>query len=255
MNITHISISRNRVWNQCAQAYKFKYHLQIPSPIEEPGYFLYGKVMHKISEEYCKSKGETPLYEIATDVLSGKIPLERQGANTAIKLEDQYKKSLPEHLRSFKKLISETGTDGLLEWTFKYDLDPPNGKNLVGFIDRIIQKGDKFFLLDYKTTKRGMWRKTPQTITKDLQLRAYARIVQKEFGAKPENIRAALFYYGGGDLIGTKFNEESLISAEKELLQAYNDIQGADPNQVVGNLGWHCSRCEWRKLCPFYALT
>ncbi|MFX5760977.1 PD-(D/E)XK nuclease family protein, partial [Acinetobacter baumannii] len=79
-------------------------------------------------------------------------------------------------------------------------------------------------IIDYKTTKKGMWRKDTNTIRKDLQLRCYGRVVQREFGAKAENIMAALYYLEGGNLVATKFTEQSLASSEKELLDAYNQI-------------------------------
>jgi RecB family exonuclease len=126
---------------------------------------------------------------------------------------------------------------------------------ITGFLDRLIIRGDKYFILDYKTTKKGRWRKNKYTIRGDLQMRAYARVVQRNFGAKPENIRAALYYVEGGDLVATAFNDAMLIEAERELLQAYNDIKQADPDKVYGRTGDHCSRCDYVRMCPFYSLT
>ena len=114
---------------------------------------------------------------------------------------------------------------------------------------------DKFFILDYKTTKKGKWRKNPNTIRQDLQLRFYARVVQKEFNAKPENIQAALYYLEGPELVATRFNEGMLLTAEKELYDTFKEIVNTKPNDVWGRVGDQCKRCDYRKTCPFYSLT
>jgi hypothetical protein len=79
--------------------------------------------------------------------------------------------------------------------------------------------------------------------------------VWKEFGVKPENIKGALYYLEGANLIPTKFTEQSLLAAEKELLEAYNQIHGMPPEKAYGNVGQHCSRCVYRPKCRFYSLT
>lgn len=254
MNITHISVSRKSVWDQCKKLYYYQYHIKQESPEEEPFYFVYGKIVHKIAEEYVRSRGNRQLKEVTNDVLEGRIPIETyQGTDTiAPDLPFEYKMRLPEHLGSIKKITDQIGYDGELEWPFEYDLDPPNNKKVVGFIDRLIKKGDQFWIIDYKTTKKGRFRKNKKTIKNDLQLRAYARIVQKHFGAPAENIRAALYYLEGGELIGVRFTENSLIAAERELLNAYNDIAEFPADKAWGTVGWHCTRCAYRSICPFY---
>jgi CRISPR/Cas system-associated exonuclease Cas4 (RecB family) len=139
-----------------------------------------------------------------------------------------------------------------LERKFRFDLDPPNEKFATGFIDRLFIKGDKAFIIDYKTTKRGPFRETTETVKRDLQLRCYSRVVQKEFGIEAGNIFAALYYLEGGDFIGAKYTEQSLINVEAELLNAYNQIAESNPDRVVGKIGPHCKRCEYNVICPFY---
>lgn len=250
MNIEHISVSRSKTFKQCAQLYKFKYHLKIPNPGEEQFYFTYGKIVHKIAETYVEEKAKRSLAEISTDVLRGKIEIEP--GKVAPPLPKDYQRRLNGHLRSIQTLTEQIGADGILEYKFRYDLDPPNEKFVTGFIDRLIIKGDKAFIIDYKTTKKGPYRETAESIVFDLQLRCYARVVQKEFGIEPQNIKAALLYLEGGNLVATKFNQDSLLRAEQELLDCYNEIKDADPDRVWGKTGMHCSRCEYNKMCPFY---
>jgi CRISPR/Cas system-associated exonuclease Cas4 (RecB family) len=250
----HMSVSRRQLWSDCQNAYKFRYHLKIIPDEPVKPYFVYGKVIHKIIEEYTREQGKRAIESIAADVLNGKIETE-PGAGVPF-LEPDYQKKLAGHLRNLKTLTDKIGYDGYLEWKFHYDIQPPDKHFITGFIDRLIIRGDKYFILDYKTTKKGFWRKNANTIRKDLQLRCYARVVQKEFGAKAENIRAALYYVdsGNGDLISTRFSEESLITAEQELHDAYKEITSTKPEDVYGRVNDQCKRCSYRKICSFYSL-
>lgn len=253
MNIEHISVSRHSLFQQCPQAYKYKYHLKLESNEPEPFYFVYGKIIHKIAEEYVQQDGKQLLSEVAMDVLKGRIPLERGSSDVfAPALPAEYQRRMPEHLRAVKTITDQIGMGGHLEYGFNYDLDPPNGKFIKGFIDRLIQRGDMWFILDYKTTKKGKWRKDPESIVHDLQLRTYARVVQTHFNVPAQNIRAALYYLEGGNLVAAKFSEESLIAAEQELLEAYNQIHAMAPDQTRGNVGGHCYRCAYKSICPYF---
>ena len=257
MNISHMSVSRHSVIELCEQQYKYKYHLKTESLEPEPFYFIYGKIFHKIAEEYVLNKGEKPLSEITKSVLSGEIVLEESNGQPVYApfLPDSYRNRLGEHLRNLKKLTDQLGYDGYAEYDFEYDLDYPNKKNLVGFIDRLFQRGDNWYVIDYKTTQRGPYRKNEKTVLSDLQLRCYAKVVQKNFNVKAENIKTALYYVEGGNLIGASFTQDNLDSAEVELRKAYLHIESKNENTVTGNVGEHCSRCNWRKICPFYQAT
>lgn len=260
MNIEHISVSRKGVWDLCQEQYKFKYHLKVIPDGEEPFYFVYGKIVHKIAEEYVEAGGKKLIQECATDVITGKVEIEKsknpnEPGRKAPPIPMEYKRRLPEHMSAIKKITDQIGFDGKREYEFKYDLDPPHNRLVTGFIDRLIIRGDNYFIVDYKTTKKGNFRKTPQNIKYDLQLRTYARVVQREFGAKPENIKAALYYLEGGNLIATGFTDKSLLSAEAELLEAYRQIEALPPEKAYGNVGFHCNRCDYRKRCKFYSLT
>ena len=253
MKIDHLSVSRVGVWQLCQQQYKYRYHEKLPSLEEDPIYFIYGSIVHKIAEKYIEAKGEILISEIAENVMNGKISMD--GKPVPKQLPTEYKNKLIEHIRAIKKISDQLGYDGETEWEFNYDLDPPNKRVVNGYIDRLVQKDDKFWILDYKTTKKGPWRKGAKDITSDLQLRTYARVVQKTFDVRAENVKAALYYLDGAELVGACFSESSLDSVERELLKYYLDIEKTNPNGVLGNVGSHCSRCDYRKICPFYSLT
>lgn len=253
MKIDHLSVSRVGVWQLCKQQYKYKYHEKIPSLEEDPIYFTYGSIVHKIAERYIESKGKILISEIAEQVLDGRIPLDERKKLT--KLPTEYKNKLVNHIRAIKKISDKLGYEGHTEWEFNFDLDPPKKRIVTGYIDRLIQKDNNFWILDYKTTKQGPWRKSAKDIVNDLQLRTYARVVQKTFDIKAENIKTALYYLEGAELVGASFTSKSLDSVEQELLNYYLEIEKTNPNGVLGNVGSHCNRCDWRKICPFYSLS
>lgn len=251
MEINHISVSREGTWKECRQRYKFRYHLKVPAPGEEPFYFIYGKIVHKIAEEYVSCKGERPLNVISAAVLQGDILVEEDKAPP---LPADYKNRLPGHLRAIESLTQKVGFLGELELPFNLDLDPPNQKMVAGVIDRLIPKNDKYFIIDYKTTKRGKWRKDGLTIKKDLQLRVYAWAVHQIYKVDYDKIRGALYYLEGANLIPVKFTEQSVVAAITELTAVYDEIKTFDANLVIGTTGDHCTRCDYKSICPFYKL-
>lgn len=250
MHIEHISVSRKKCHDTCQQQYKYRYHLRLPRPGEEPFYFIYGKIVHKIAELYVENKGKISIGDWAKDVLRGKYPIDE--GKTCPPIPDDYQRKFQRHLRAIQNLTEKIGTTGIVEWKFHFDLNPPNECFVTGFVDRLILNGDKAYIIDYKTTKKSKWRVNAQTVKDDLQLRAYARVVQREYNLEPQNIKAALFYLEGEELVACQYSQESLERAEKELLQAYESIKSADPDKVWGRVGWHCKQCDYASICPFY---
>lgn len=259
MDIEHISVSRKGCWDLCKQQYKYRYHLKIIPEGEQPFYFTYGKIIHKIAEIYVGRRGQSSLQECVKDVMEQRIPIEEGYEDKppvfAVPLEPDYAKRMPGHLRALQKLTDQIGFGGILEHEFRFDLDPPHERYIKGFIDRLIQKGDQFFIIDYKTSKKNRFRKNRLTIRTDLQLRMYAKVVQREFDVPAKNIYAALHYLEGGDLIGARYTQESIDAAEQELLEAYKQIEETSPDDAWGNVGDHCYRCDYRDRCPFLRIT
>jgi len=252
MNIERISVTRKQIWDTCRQQYKYRYFLKLESPEPEPFYFEYGKIVHKIAEEYVANKGERTLNEIRDAVIHGEIEIEN--GKKASKIPPAYMKRLPGHIRSIEALTKQIGFKGKLEHWFELDLDPPHNKRLVGVIDRLIanESKNKIFIIDYKTTKKGIWRKTPQTIGSDLQLRAYSRAVQVEYEVKAKQIAAALYYVEGGNLVPARFTQKAIDGAVRELITAFDEIKATNPDSIFGKVGNHCFRCDYKTICPYY---
>ena len=58
MNIEHISVSRKQCFDTCKAQYKYRYHLKIVSEEPTADHFTYGKIVHKVAENYVEEKGK-----------------------------------------------------------------------------------------------------------------------------------------------------------------------------------------------------
>jgi len=258
MDISRISVSRKSIWDECKLKYKYQYHLK-REPLEpKPYYFTYGNIIHKIAEEYVKGKGELSIQECHDLIFNKKIPIDKDKEGNPVyakKIHKDYQSRLPKHMASILHITQKLGFEGECECEFQHDLDPPNNRNIQAYIDRLIIEDDCYKILDYKTTKKGQFQKNEKTILDDLQLRMYCRLVQLKYNAEASQIKAALFYVDGSKLVPVRYSQKDLERAEKELLEAYKEIEGTDPDHAYGNVGDHCRRCDWRKICPFYSVT
>jgi CRISPR/Cas system-associated exonuclease Cas4 (RecB family) len=150
-------------------------------------------------------------------------------------------------------LSKKIGTGGMTEFSFKMDLEPPNKKFLVGLIDRVIEKDGNYFILDFKTTKKGEWRKTTSSILADLQLKCYSWVVHKTFKVDPSKIKVALYYLTDAQMVSAKYSSQTVEQASDKLLKVYNEIYSSNPDAVVGTVGEKtCKWCDYRTICPFF---
>ena len=250
MHIEHLSVSRTQCFDLCQQQYKYRYHLKVIPDKPEQIYFLYGKLVHKAAEIYVENKGETPISEIGKNLLLGQILFE--GTENLGRLTNDYIRKFYTHLAAIEKLTAKVGFEGLIEHKIEYDLDPPNNKKLLGFIDRLIIKNDMALIIDYKTSKDNAWRKTKETIKSDLQLNAYAFVVGEQFNIKPENIHAALFYLEGSKMVSTNFKEENLKKCKELLRNTFIKIEKIEDSKALANVGKHCYRCDYSNVCPYF---
>jgi len=251
----NLSVSKIKTFKTCAAQYRFNYIDRLPKKTRD--YHTYGKFTHEILETFHQKKIDgsklsngalmNKCFESACESFKDNLTAEQkqEGFDTMLVYLDKI---------SDKNHSASNQVVGVEE-SFWVDID--DKVLLRGFIDRTQMDSDGWFhVADYKTSKKGKYRKTkapgPRSIIHDLQLRCYAKVVQKEFGVPAENIKAALYYLEGGNLIGAKFSQESLDAAEEVMLNAYNRIEAKDPDKVVGTVGPHCTRCDYRSICPFY---
>lgn len=216
-------------------------------------HFVYGSIVHKIAEEYVRNKGQISITDIANELLKKKSNFKKNITEDGpMVLPMEYKNKLSDHLRAISSLTKELGFEGHLEYEFEFDLDPPNNKILKGAIDRLIPNRDLWYILDYKTTKKGNWWKDTDTIKHDLQLQAYSMVIQERFNTEATKIVAGLYYLEGPKIIGTKFTQDKLNNTKKILLDCYNEIEAALPEEAYHRIGFNCNNCAYNNVCePF----
>ena len=90
MDINHISVSRKGCFDLCQQQYKFKYHLKVETDVEEPFYFTYGKIVHRIAEKYVDYKGKKEIGEGIVIVFASKDGKIGLAAGVTSKLTSKY---------------------------------------------------------------------------------------------------------------------------------------------------------------------
>ena len=254
MLIEHLSVSRGQCYDLCHQQYKFKYHLKVIPDQHEQVYFVYGKLVHRAAEIYIQNKGEQDILEIGKKLLSGE--LEFPDREKLYLLTPEYKNKYWDHLVGVKLFSAEIakkfGFAGELEYKMLFDLDEPNQKMILGFIDRLIIKDDFALIIDYKTSKNNAWRKNKKTIKTDLQLSTYAYHVYDKYKISPKNIHAVLFYMEGRKAVSTNFEESYLLQTKELLKKTYMKIESHDDKIVTGKVGYHCRRCDFNNKCHFY---
>lgn len=252
MEIDYLSVSRKQCYDTCQQQYKYKYHLKIIPDKPQQFFFTYGQVIHKAAELYVATKGSKNLEYFIREILIGNISLDRNKPASKISLPSSYHEKITTHLRHLKKLTDFLGFDGDTEFEFQYDLNPPNKQILKGYIDRILQKNDKFFVIDYKTTKVGPFRKDKSTIKKDLQMQSYSLVVRDKFNIEGDKIVLALFYLEDGKMISVSFDDKTLDETKKYLIESFEEIKNKEPEKVNANVGNHCRFCDYNNICPYY---
>jgi CRISPR/Cas system-associated exonuclease Cas4 (RecB family) len=250
MHIEHLSVSRSGCFEQCQQQYKFKYHLKVIPDRPEQIYFTYGKIVHAAAEFFVEQKGQKKIRDIVSEIMTGELDFE--GSDKIFTLDDDYRRKLYEHTAFIEKFTEKVGYDGDIEYEVRYDLDPPKNKIFLGFIDRLIIKNDQAIILDYKTSKDNSWRKNKKTIKTDLQLCAYALYVHEHFNIEPEKIQAALVYLENPTVVSTNFTKKILAETKQTLKKTYSTIESIDADKVIGNVGYHCKRCDFNDKCAFY---
>ena len=184
------------------------------------------------------------------DLVQGRIDFD--GSQNLCNLDQTYFKKLYAHTAFIEKFTKKVGFEGQIEYEIKYDLDPPNNKFFLGYIDRLIIKNDTAIIIDYKTSKNNKWRKNKKSIKKDLQLNAYALHVHEHFNIEPEKIQAALVYLEDPEVVSTNFTKQGLISTKEFLKTSYYAIENSPENKVKGSVGFHCQRCDYSDQCLFY---
>jgi len=228
MKISRVSPSRLEVFDNCPFHYRLKYHDEIPETGEMPA-AQFGSWIHKGLELHVKDgvsiqealKSCVNDYSFGNDLLS----------------------FLPSILRNFQK-VNEGLEKGKTEFEFK--LDAGFGVPVNGVIDRLIPRGDRYLILDYKT---GRFQKTKSQLKTNYQLLIYAWAAHTLTETPYEKLDLALAYLRSGDLITVSFKAFEVETFLGVLAQKVKTIQEMEPEGAKPKPGGACNLCSYTDKC------
>lgn len=229
MKLTSMSASRLSTYLECPYKYKLRYHDGIEPP-EKTDASEFGNWLHKGFERCVKE--ERNLKEILKEELGNYT------------FSNSYLRNLPAILQNFEKVNSKL-EKGLTETPFT--IQEGTSVPLKGIIDRIVIKGEKVLVLDYKT---GKVQKSRKHLKNDPQLLMYCYAVSHLVKTSPDHIHLALFYVLSGDIEDVSFSREEINQFILYLERIVQEILNLDPEKAKPSINKWCSSCPYQ--CQTY---
>jgi len=243
---TRLSASAVESYETCPLQFKLEREWRMPR--EVPAAAQYGAAMHRVlrtyydAVRYGRAMGEEELLErFRADLADAGIQDRYQ--------YELYEKQGLEQLHDFLAQQRERPLPNVLhteEW-FEVRI---GGADVVGRIDRIDRlDGDRVAIVDYKTGKP----RSQQDADESLQLSIYALAAREKWGYRPDCI--VFHNLEENSVVTTTRSEADLAGARNRVQEVAHSI--AD-GKFSPKLGFHCSFCPYRNLCPateksFYA--
>jgi putative RecB family exonuclease len=242
MNYSH---SKIKLFENCKLAYKFRYidfvKVDVPTTIE----MFMGNLVHQALAKLYKdnlNKKELVTYYTATwdKMYTEKIQITKSGFT-----EKDYKKLGREYLETyfdeytpFDEEILGIETNNFLKL----------GSNTYSIrIDKLFQKGNTYFVCDYKTNSKMM---TDEEAKKDRQLAMYALWVKQQY---PEAKDVMLLW----NML--KFNKEVSVKKTYDQLKLVrratigliNEIN--ECREFPASVSGLCDYCVYKGICPEFS--
>lgn len=152
-----LSVSKTKTYSDCAKKYHFSYVLKLPK--KEKDYFIFGKFLHKILEDFHIEyiNGSTELNNIVMARVYKNALIEYKPKMTSEALKEAYG-IVDSYLQKLSSSEKDTGKILSVEKEFSFNIS--DTVILNGMIDRIqIDDDDVLHLADYKTTKNKKYLK------------------------------------------------------------------------------------------------
>jgi putative RecB family exonuclease len=261
-----LSYSSYRTYLECPLRWKYLYVERRP---EEPrGYFTFGRVVHSVLEELVRplvvpatrrrdgNESQTTLRdwsEPSTPASSGRSPV---GAEAVLALYDRLWSSegysSPEEEERYRAL----GRDLLLRYRDRLELDPPSpvaveehlearweGLTIHGYIDRIDRTpAGGLEVVDYKTSREL----SEEDAASSDQLSVYQVLVEHNYRAPVERL-SLLHLRSLTSLRTPPRGPRSLEPLHQRMGEVADGIREEAFEPTPGR---HCSRCDFRGICP-----
>jgi DNA helicase-2/ATP-dependent DNA helicase PcrA len=233
-----LSATAVETYETCPLQYKFEREWKLSRQLHAA--VQYGAAMHRVLRTYYDSvrldrtKNEDELLQLFRDDLA------------ASGIQDNYQRQLYleqgiEQLKDFMDGERSTSPSEVLHTEEWFDVQIA-GTKITGRIDRMDRAADgSVAIVDYKTGKA----RTQEDADVSLQLSIYAMAAHEKWGYHVGEL--AFHNLEGNVLVLSKRTEFQLAEARNRVRDAASSIAAGN---FEPNLGFHCSFCAFRGLCP-----
>jgi DNA helicase-2/ATP-dependent DNA helicase PcrA len=233
-----LSATAVEIYETCPLQFKFEREWKLSRQLHAA--VQYGAAMHRVLRTYFDSvrlgrtKSDYEVLQLFRDDLA------------ASGIQDDYQRHLYleqglEQLKDFLEGTRSTSAPDVLHTEEWFDVQIA-GTKVTGRIDRIDRATDgSVAIVDYKTGKA----RSQEDADTSLQLSIYAMAAREKWGYR---VGELVFHnLEGNVLVLSKRTEFQLAEARERVRDAATGIAGGN---FEPNIGFHCSFCAFRGLCP-----
>lgn len=191
----HISYSELTTFLKCRWQHKLRYKDKVY--LNDTGLFaIFGKSVHKVAEDVMSGFDRSNLPDHFTKIFVSMIKeelkdLNEEGKKLALLLNEQGRPLVKHIFRSVEKEFGECEVFSVEEKLF--EPIERDGMKFKGFVDLVIKVGDKYHLIDWKTTTWGWDARKRSSAIVTYQLTLYKHYFAKKHNIDPKNIET---YFG-----------------------------------------------------------
>jgi putative RecB family exonuclease len=247
-SLFNLSVSKKKLFYDCAAKYKFCYIDKIPK--KEQPFFNFGKFLHAVFENFHKILIDNP------DLINNWNETLNQAWKDAIikyksKLDSEQIENAKQITREYKQFLLKNGVSNILAVEKPFYLTLNNQVLLYGYIDRIqIDPDGILHVVDYKTSKEHKnYEKTrkPKYLTDTFQLQTYCLALMLE-DSSIQKMRGsfALLKYNW-DFLTTEFAREQIMTIADDFFKCYTDIK--EEKLWRENPTFLCNYCDYLNRC------
>ncbi|MFC1711158.1 ATP-dependent helicase [Patescibacteria group bacterium] len=240
--ITYLSYSQLETFKRCPLQYKYKYILQIPTPVFAAASF--GTSLHNtLKDFYVEVKNQK--FPSQRDLFRClKNNWQKEGYTSKSHEKDMLKKAKNLLTSFYEKSFNKTDMPLALEQNFNVKVSP--GLKVGGRIDRLDKlKNGKIEIIDYKTGKVM----TQKEVDKSIQMTVYTLAVTDPgiYNKKPRDIILSFYFLKTSQKFSTTRSTKDLKKIKKTIMSLKQEIETSD---FLPKPSFLCDFCDYKLLCP-----
>jgi putative RecB family exonuclease len=249
MIYSHSSISS---FKQCPYKFKLRYIDKIIPEIKKTVESFMGGIVHEVLEElYSSIKNskvpefnelQAKLVEKWKTQWTNDILIVKKGMN-----KENYFESALRFLKNYYDSYFPFNQGEIIgiEQQININLD---GKEMIGYIDRLEKRGEEYYIIDYKTNN---WLKSQEEIDSDSQLATYQIAIMEKYCT--DKVILNWHFLNFNKLLQSKKSKEQIETLKKELIKSINEIESAKDYKTCKSA--LCDWCEYKTICPEFKVT